>query len=152
MRVSATATATPQSGFERAAAAVRGIREAWRETDPLYNVFGRSHPGHYMSDYVIVLTTLPADADGSAIAEALVEARVAACVNLLPVMESVYRWQETIERDSERQMVIKTSRPKVGALWERLRELHPYEVPEFVVLPIVDGSEAYLQWIGESTR
>ena len=105
-----------------------------------------------MSDYVIVLTTLPADADGSAIAEALVEARVAACVNLLPVMESVYRWQETIERDSERQMVIKTSRPKVGALWERLRELHPYEVPEFVVLPIVDGSEAYLQWIGESTR
>lgn len=105
-----------------------------------------------MSDYVIVLTTLPADADASAIAEALVEARVAACVNLLPIMDSVYRWQGTIERDRERQMVIKTSRPQVDALWQRLRDLHPYEVPEFVVLPIVDGSEPYLQWIGESTR
>lgn len=105
-----------------------------------------------MSDYVIVLTTLPADADASAIAEALVEARVAACVNLLPIMDSVYRWQGTIERDRERQMVIKTSRPQVDALWRRLRDLHPYEVPEFVVLPIVDGSEPYLQWIGESTR
>lgn len=105
-----------------------------------------------MSDYVIVLTTLPEGADATAIAEALVEARVAACVNLLPIMESVYRWQGTIERDRERQMVIKTSRLQIDALWQRLRDLHPYEVPEFVVLPIVDGSEPYLQWIGESTR
>jgi periplasmic divalent cation tolerance protein len=121
-------------------------------TDPLYNAFGRLHPGHYMSDCVIVLTTLPAEADAAVMAEALIEARLAACVNVLPVMESIYRWKGAIERDRERQMVIKTSRQQVDGLWLRLRELHPYDVPEFVVLPIVDGSEPYLRWIGESTR
>lgn len=105
-----------------------------------------------MSDCVIVLTTLPADYDAATIAEALVEARLVACVNVLPIMESTYRWQGAIERERERQMVMKTSRPQVEALWQRLRDLHPYDVPEFVVLPIVDGSEPYLRWIGESTR
>jgi periplasmic divalent cation tolerance protein len=104
-----------------------------------------------MSDFVIVLTTLPADADAVAVAEALIGARVAACVNLLPVMESIYRWEGRIERERERQLVIKTSRLQVDALWERLRDLHPYEVPEFVVVPIVDGHQAYLRWIAEST-
>jgi periplasmic divalent cation tolerance protein len=104
-----------------------------------------------MSDYVIVLTTLPADLDATAIADALVEARVAACVNLLPVMESTYRWQGAIEHDRERQVVIKTSRRRVEDLWEKLRDLHPYDVPEFVVIPILDGNEAYLNWIGETT-
>lgn len=105
-----------------------------------------------MSDCVIVLTTLPAEADAAAMAEALIEARLAACVNVLPVMESIYRWKGAIERDRERQMVIKTSRQQVDGLWQHLRDLHPYDVPEFVVLPIVDGSEPYLRWIGESTR
>ena len=104
-----------------------------------------------MSDYVIVLTTLPADVDAAAIADALVDARVAACVNLLPIMQSTYRWQGAIEHDSERQVVIKTARLRVDALLERVRDLHPYDVPEFVVLPIVDGNQAYLQWIGDST-
>jgi len=104
-----------------------------------------------MPDFVIVLTTLPADADAAAIADALVEARVAACVNVLPEMQSTYRWQGTVEHDSERQLVIKTSRQRVDVLWERLRDLHPYDVPEFVVIPIVDGNQAYLNWIGEST-
>ena len=104
-----------------------------------------------MSDYVIVLTTLPADVDASSIATALVEERLAACVNVLPAMQSTYRWQGAIEQDTERQMVIKTSGVRVGALWERLRDLHPYDVPEFVVVPIVDGNQAYLNWIGETT-
>jgi len=104
-----------------------------------------------MSDYVIVLTTLPIEADAAAIATALVEARLAACVNVLPSMQSIYRWQGTVEQETERQMVIKTSSPRVDALWERLRDLHPYEVPEFVVIPIVDGNQAYLNWIGETT-
>ena len=104
-----------------------------------------------MSDYVIVLTTLPADVDAAAIADALVESRVAACVNVLPVMQSTYRWQGAIEHDNERQVVIKTTQLRVDALWERLRDLHPYDVPEFVVVPIVDGNQAYLNWIGEST-
>ena len=102
-------------------------------------------------DYVIVLTTIPADADAASFGRTLVDERLAACVNLLPVMESVYRWEGRIEHESERQVVIKTARERVVALWERVREMHPYEVPEFVVLPIVDGNDAYLRWVGEAT-
>ena len=103
------------------------------------------------SDYVIALTTLPADADAAEFGRTLVDERLAACVNLLPVMESVYRWEGKIEFEAERQLVIKTSRDRIVDLWDRVRELHPYEVPEFVIIPIVDGNEAYLRWIGDST-
>ena len=102
-------------------------------------------------DYVIALTTLPADADAAEFGRTLVDERLAACVNLLPVMESVYRWEGKIEFEAERQIVIKTSRDRVADLWDRVRELHPYEVPEFVILAIVDGNDAYLRWIGDST-
>lgn len=102
-------------------------------------------------EYVVVLTTLPADADAPAFARGIVENRLAACVNLLPVMQSVYRWEGSIEQESEQQVVIKTSRDRVAALWERVRELHPYDVPEFLVLPIVDGNDAYLRWVAECT-
>ena len=102
-------------------------------------------------EYVVILTTLPADADGAVFGRTLVDERLAACVNLLAPMNSVYRWEGQVEQETERQVVIKTSRERVVALWERIRELHPYEVPEFVVLPIVDGSDAYLRWLGEST-
>ena len=101
--------------------------------------------------HVLVLTTLPADADAAAFARTLVSERLAACVNLLAPMESVYRWEGDVQRDSERQLIMKTARARVDALWQRVRELHPYDVPEFVVLPIVDGSDAYLRWLGEST-
>ena len=103
-------------------------------------------------DYVMVLTTLPVDADGPAFANSLVDERLAACVNLLAPMESVYRWEGNIEQETERQVVIKTSRDRVAALWERIRELHPYDVPEFLVLPIVDGNNAYLKWVADSTQ
>ena len=102
-------------------------------------------------EYVIVLTTLPADADAAAFGRTLVEERLAACVNVLPAMDSVFRWEGRVEQDAERQVVLKTSRDRTAALWDRIRELHPYEVPEFVVLPILDGSDAYLRWLGEST-
>jgi periplasmic divalent cation tolerance protein len=102
-------------------------------------------------EYVIVLTTLPADAESGTFGRTLVVERLAACVNLLPAMDSVYRWEGQVERDSERQVIIKTARDRVPALWERIRELHPYETPEFVVLSIQDGSDAYLRWIGDST-
>jgi periplasmic divalent cation tolerance protein len=101
--------------------------------------------------FVLVLTTLPDDADAAAFAQNLVEDRLAACVNLLPLMESVYRWEGRIDRGSERQLLIKTARDRVPALWDRIRALHPYDVPEFVVLPIIDGSDAYLKWLGDST-
>lgn len=102
-------------------------------------------------DYVMVLTTLPVDADGAAFARNLVEERLAACVNLLAPMESIYRWEGNVELEPERQIVIKTSRERVPALWDRVRDLHPYDMPEFLVLAIVDGNEAYLQWVAEST-
>jgi periplasmic divalent cation tolerance protein len=102
-------------------------------------------------EYVIALTTLPADADAAEFARVLVSERLAACVNLLSAMESVYRWEGKVEFEAERQLVIKTSRDRINDLWDRVRELHPYEVPEFVVIPIVDGNEAYLRWIGDST-
>ena len=104
------------------------------------------------TDYVLVMTTLPADADLSSFAHALVETRLAACVNLLPPMDSVYRWEGKIEHEKERQLVIKTTRTRILPLWERVREMHPYDVPEFIVVPIIDGNDAYLRWVGESTR
>jgi periplasmic divalent cation tolerance protein len=103
------------------------------------------------ADYVIALTTLPADADAGEFGRTLVDERLAACVNLLPVMESIYRWEGKIEFEAERQLIIKTTSDKVSDLWDRVRELHPYEVPEFVVIPIVDGNDAYLKWIRDST-
>jgi periplasmic divalent cation tolerance protein len=103
-------------------------------------------------EYVVVLTTLPADADGPAFGRALLNERLAACVNLLAPMESVYRWEGSVEQETERQVIIKTTRDRLTALWDRVRELHPYEVPEFIVLAIADGNEAYLRWVGESTK
>jgi periplasmic divalent cation tolerance protein len=103
-------------------------------------------------EYVMVLTTLPVDADGPGFARSIVQERLAACVNLLAPMESIYRWEGNIEHETERQVVIKTSRERVAALWDRIRELHPYDVPEFLVLPIVDGNDAYLRWVAESTQ
>ena len=99
----------------------------------------------------IVLTTLGADADAAAIARTLIDERLAACVNILPPMTSVYRWQGKVEQDREQQIVIKTAADRVNALQARLRQLHPYELPEFLVLDAT-GSDAYLAWVGESAR
>lgn len=103
------------------------------------------------SKHVLVMTTLPAGADAAAFARALVDARLAACVNLLAPMESVYRWDGRVAQEPERQVILKTTRDRVDALWERVRELHPYDLPEFIVIPIVDGNHAYLRWISDST-
>jgi len=99
----------------------------------------------------IVLTTLGADADAAAIARTLIEERLAACVNILPAMTSIYRWQGKVEQDREQHMVIKTASGRVADLQARLRQLHPYELPEFLVLDAT-GSEAYLAWVGDSSR
>ena len=90
---------------------------------------------------VIALTTLPADADAAEFARTLVDERLAACVNLLSAMESVYRWEGKIEFEAERQIVIKTSRDRVSDLWDRVRELHPYEVQHRGVLRRLTGQE-----------
>ena len=103
------------------------------------------------STVAIVLTTLGANADAATLARTLVEERLAACVNILPAMTSIYRWKEKVEQDREQQVVIKTTTDRVVALQARLRQLHPYELPEFLVLD-ASGSEAYLSWVGESAR
>ena len=99
---------------------------------------------------VIVLTTLGADADAAALARTLVEERLAACVNVLPTMTSVYRWEGRVQDEREQQLVIKTLTSRLPELEARLRALHPYDVPEFLVLPVSGGSEAYLRWVAES--
>ena len=99
---------------------------------------------------VIVLTTLGADADADSLARTLVDERLAACVNVLPAMTSIYRWKGNIEQDREQQIVIKTIAGRLHALEARVRELHPYETPEFLVLDVAGGSEAYLRWVEES--
>lgn len=102
-------------------------------------------------DYVLVLTTLPLDADPLTFARAMVTERLAACVNVQAPMTSVYMWEGQIAEDGEHQITMKTHRSRVPALWDRVRELHAYDVPEFIVLPIVDGNDAYLKWIADST-
>lgn len=104
-----------------------------------------------MTDLVLILTTVPLDGSGERVAAALVEEHLAACVNLGPAMTSVYWWQGALTRDTEQQLVIKTTRDRVGALEDRLRVLHPYELPELIVVPVVDGSEAYLDWVRAAT-
>jgi periplasmic divalent cation tolerance protein len=99
---------------------------------------------------VIVLTTLPADQDATRLAAALVEERLAACVNVLPVMTSIYRWEGKIEQAAEHQLVIKTTLNRVEALEMTLTRLHPYDVPELLVLPVAGGSERYLGWLQDN--
>jgi periplasmic divalent cation tolerance protein len=103
------------------------------------------------NNIVLVLTTAPDDRQAEAWARTLVEERLAACVNVLGPMTSFYRWKGVVERDAERQVVIKTTRERVATLRERLRELHSYELPEFVVLSVEDGSDEYLKWVVEQT-
>ena len=101
--------------------------------------------------YVVVLTTLPADLDAEKIATQLVDERVAACVNILPVMRSVYRWKNQVDHDDERQLIIKTTQERIRDLEATVRKLHPAEIPEFVVIPITSGGADYLSWLSEST-
>lgn len=91
-----------------------------------------------------------ASADPDQFARTLVGERLAACVNVLPLMRSIYRWKDAIEQESERQIIIKTTADRLDALRARIRALHPYELPEFVVLPVVDGEVGYLDWIRDS--
>lgn len=100
-----------------------------------------------LSSYVIILSTFPSDQDPTPLATALVEEHLAACVNVLPPMTSIYRWEGKVERAAEHQLVIKTSRNRVPAIKARLTSLHPYDVPELLVLTVADGAERYLAWI-----
>lgn len=99
---------------------------------------------------LLVLTTAGADFDARSLAHALVEARLAACVNIVDRVFSVYRWEGRVTDDAEQLLIIKTSEDRVHALRDELLRLHPYDVPEFVVLPVAETSEAYGAWLMDS--
>lgn len=104
-----------------------------------------------MTSLAVVLTTMPDDGRTDELARTLVDEKLAACVNVCAPMTSTYRWNGVIERDAERQIVIKTTEDRLGALQSRLHELHPYELPEFVVLR-AEASDAYAGWAAGSVR
>ena len=100
---------------------------------------------------MVALTTVGSARDAERLAFALVERRLAACVNVVPGVVSHYRWRGELQRDQERLLVIKTRAERLPALGEALRELHPYELPELIALEITAGSEAYLSWLDEAS-
>jgi periplasmic divalent cation tolerance protein len=103
-----------------------------------------------VSERVVAFSTVARAEDGERIARALVERRLAACVNVVPGVVSVYRWKGEVCRDQELLLVIKTRRDRLEALRDALVGLHPYDVPELVALPIEAGHEPYLSWVDES--
>lgn len=104
-----------------------------------------------MIDARIVLTTAGSSQEAEKIAGALVERRLAACVNIIPQVQSVYRWEGKVERATEWLLLIKTRADNFGRLRETISQLHSYEVPECIMLEVSDGAEPYLRWIAENT-
>jgi periplasmic divalent cation tolerance protein len=100
---------------------------------------------------LIALCTCPETAVAEHIAEALVGEGLAACVNALPGLTSVYRWHGKVQRDSEVLLVIKTTQDRLHELTERVRRLHPYELPEIIAVPVCGGLPDYLQWVIQCT-
>jgi len=101
---------------------------------------------------VIVLTTVGGGHDASELAADLVEKRLAACVNIVPRVHSIYRWQGNIERDDEQLLIIKTLDERINALKDAIFAQHPYEVPELVVVAIDDIGDAYREWLIGAVR
>jgi periplasmic divalent cation tolerance protein len=104
----------------------------------------------YMTDKRIVLTTSASHEEARKIAHGLVERRVAACVNIVTKIESIYRWQGKVEESKEVLLIIKTTEAAAARVKDAIREVHSYELPECIVISITDGSESYLKWIAES--
>jgi len=105
-----------------------------------------------MTDARIVLTTAGSPEEAEKIARALVERRLAACVNIVPQIQSVYRWKDKIEQETEWLLIIKTKGNVFESVADAIKELHSYELPECVMLEVDSGSERYLNWIRENTR
>ena len=104
------------------------------------------------TSYRVVLVSVPRGGKAEALAEGIVEARLAACVNILPGAVSLYRWKGRVRRDAESLLVIKTTVSKLKTLERWVKARHPYEVAEFVALPVSSGSKEYLSWLDEQVR
>jgi periplasmic divalent cation tolerance protein len=100
--------------------------------------------------YRVVLVTCGSIAEAREIGRAIVEKKLAACANIVAGVESIYRWKEKVERAREVLVIMKTSATRLRELEREVKRLHSYDVPEFIVLPIVAGSKEYLKWIGEN--
>ncbi|PKO89611.1 MAG: divalent-cation tolerance protein CutA [Betaproteobacteria bacterium HGW-Betaproteobacteria-12] len=100
---------------------------------------------------LLLITNCPDEGVANALALTLVEEKLAACVNILPRVQSLYRWQGAVESASEIPLLIKTTSARYAALESRISELHPYDVPEIIAVPISRGLPAYLNWLAEET-
>ena len=105
-----------------------------------------------MPDPIVVFVTCGSEEEALKIANALVEAHLAACVNLIAPIRSIYRWEGKIWDEKEWLLIIKTQKQRFEALEKKVRSLHSYSVPEIISLPITEGSSAYLNWIKENTE
>ncbi len=104
-----------------------------------------------MTEYIIVFITVSKEDEAAKIARDIVISRLAACVNVIKGMRSIYRWKGKVEDEEEVLMIVKTRRDLFGELKMRVKELHSYSVPEIIALPVIEGSEEYLKWLGEET-
>ena len=100
----------------------------------------------------ILMTTLPDETRAKQLAKTLVTGKLAACINILPKMTSIYEWQGKLEQGEEHLLLIKTEQHRVSELQDAIKAAHPYELPEIVVVPIVSGYAPYLNWISESVK
>ena len=105
-----------------------------------------------MAAHIIVLITVSSPEEGEKIAKALVEKRVAACVNIVPGLRSIYRWQGKICDDKEALMILKTKKALFKQIVARVEKLHSYDVPEIIAMPIIEGSSKYLSWLNKETK
>jgi periplasmic divalent cation tolerance protein len=103
-----------------------------------------------MTDKLLVLTTTGSEEEAHNIANALVERRLAACVNIIPRIHSVYRWEGKVEQADEWLLVVKTDRPHQEQVYTAIRELHSYSLPEFIAIAVEAGSKEYLDWMEEA--
>lgn len=106
----------------------------------------------FMDEILLVLTNVPDEATGAQIARRLVESRLAACVNLLPQVSSVYRWQGAVEQANETTLSIKTTKERYPELEAAIKALHPYDLPEIIAVPVTGGLPAYLAWVAAETK
>ena len=100
-------------------------------------------------EFCVILVTAPDETVARAIGRALVEASLAACVTLVPGALSIYSWDDEVHEDREVQLVIKATTGKFDVIASKIKGLHPYEVPEIIMLPVMGGSASYLAWIDE---
>jgi periplasmic divalent cation tolerance protein len=105
-----------------------------------------------MSEYVQITTTTGTRHDAEQIAAELVSRRLAGCIQIIGPISSTFRWQGKVETAEEWMCIVKTGRAQLGAIQKLFEEIHPYEVPEVIATPIVDGDQAYLKWLGEQVE